>query len=261
MTPTTAQIEELRARITAHASYRLAEDDLEFLESDAARAVRLALEFHRTETYLRAAGIESTVVVFGSARVPSPESGQASAQQIRYYEEGRRFGFELSLRALHTPACHQLVVATGGGPGLMEAANRGAYEAGAPSIGFNIRLPHEQFPNPYITPGLAFSFRYFALRKMHFMFRARALVALPGGFGTLDEVFEALNLVLTRSIEPMPIVLVGREYWQRVLDLDYLAAEGFIDPADQHLVHITDSGTEAAEYVLARCGCEKPKST
>lgn len=261
MTPTDAQIEQLRAQITAHPSYRLAEDDLEFLESDAARAVRLALEFHRTETYLTAAGIESTVVVFGSARVPAPESGLATPRQVGYYEEGRRFGFELSSRALHTAGCHQLVIATGGGPGLMEAANRGAFEAGAPSIGFNIRLPHEQFPNPYITPGLAFSFRYFALRKMHFMFRARALVALPGGFGTLDEVFEALNLVLTRTIEPMPIVLVGREYWQRVLDLDYLATEGFIDLADQELVHLTDSGSEAAEFVLARCGCDKPPPT
>ena len=258
MTPTPAEIEHLRQRILDHPSYRLAEDDLEFLESDAARAVRLALEFHRTDTYLQAAGIESTVVVFGSARVPPPESGRATPRQQHYYEQGRKFGFELSSRALHTANCHQLVVATGGGPGLMEAANRGAFEAGAPNIGFNIRLPHEQFPNPYITPGLAFSLRYFALRKMHFMFRARALIALPGGFGTLDEVFEALNLVLTRTINPMPIVLIGRDYWEQVLDLDYLATEGFIEAQDRALVHFTDSGTEAAEFVLARCGCEKP---
>ena len=260
MTPSPSDLEQLRHQITAHPSYRLAEDDLEFLESDAARAVRLALEFHRAETYLREAGIESTVVVFGSARVPAPESGRATTRQQHYYEQGRRFGFELSQRALHTAGCHRLVVATGGGPGLMEAANRGAFEAGAPSIGFNIRLPHEQFPNPYITPGLAFSFRYFALRKMHFMFRAQALVALPGGFGTLDEVFEALNLVLTQTIAPMPIVLIGRDYWQQVLDLDFLAEEGFIEARDRALVHYTDSGSEAAEFVLTHCGCEKPAS-
>lgn len=260
-TPASPDLERLRQQITAHPSYRLAEDDLEFLESDAARAVRLALEFHRAETYLQTAGIESTVVVFGSARVPAPESDRATPRQQHYYAEARRFGYELSKGAQHTAGCHRLVVATGGGPGLMEAANRGAFEAGAPSIGFNIRLPHEQFPNPYITPGLAFSFRYFALRKMHFMFRARALVALPGGFGTLDEVFEALNLVLTQAAKPMPIVLIGNDYWQRVLDLNYLVAEGFIEPQDRELVHYTDSGSEAAAFVLAHCACEKPAST
>jgi len=149
------------------------------------------------------------------------------------------------------------VIATGGGPGLMEAANRGAAEAGAPTIGFNIRLPHEQQPNPYITPGLAFSFRYFALRKMHFIFRARALVAFAGGFGTLDEVYEALNLVLTRTIDPIPIVLVGSNYWSRMLDLDYLVAGGYIEAKDKALVYLTDSGADAAAYVLARCGCGK----
>ncbi|MFM2109992.1 MAG: LOG family protein [Gammaproteobacteria bacterium] len=242
--------------ILASPSYRLAEDDGDFLESDHARAMRLALEFHRADTYLRAYGIESTVVVFGSARVPSPESEGASDEQRRYYEEARRFGYEMSRGALHTPGCHRLVIATGGGPGLMEAANRGASEAGAPTIGFNIRLPHEQFPNPYITPGLAFRFRYFALRKMHFMFRARALVALPGGFGTLDEVYEALNLVATRTIAPIPIVLVGKDYWRRVAPLDLLASEGYISSVDRDLVHYAESGAEAARYLLERCGCE-----
>ncbi|MFZ9709732.1 MAG: LOG family protein [Steroidobacteraceae bacterium] len=238
-------------------SYRLAEDDTDFLESDGARAIRLALEFHRTETYLQAYGIESTVVVFGSARMPAPEDPVATPRQRQYYEEARRFAYEVSRGALHAPKCHRLVIATGGGPGLMEAANRGASEAGAPTIGFNIHLPHEQFPNPYITPGLAFSFRYFALRKMHFMFRARALVALPGGFGTLDEVYEALNLVLTRTIAPIPIVLVGREYWGRMLDLDYLVEQGFLNAADRSIVQHCETGSEAAAYVLAHCGCEE----
>jgi len=242
--------------ILASPSYRLAEDDGDFLESDHARPIRLALEFHRTDTYLRAYGIESTVVAFGSARVPSPESPEATAEQRHQYEEARRFGYEVSRGALHTTGCYRLVVATGGGPGLMEAANRGASEAGAPTIGFNIRLPHEQFPNPYITPGLAFQFRYFALRKMHFMFRARALVALPGGFGTLDEVYEALNLVSTRTIAPIPIVLVGRQYWERMLPLDELAREGYISAADRALVQHVETGAEAAAYVLSRCGCE-----
>lgn len=238
-------------------SFRLAEDDGDFLESDSARAIRLALEFHRAETYLHEHGIESTVAVFGSARVPAPEDPRATPRQRHDYEQARRFSYDLSRGSLHTPGCHRLVIATGGGPGLMEAANRGAAEAGAPSIGFNIRLPHEQKPNPYITPGLAFSFRYFALRKMHFIFRARALVAFAGGFGTLDEVYEALNLVLTRTIDPIPIVLVGSNYWQRMLDLDYLIEGGYIEARDKSLVHITDSGPDAAAYVLAHCGCEK----
>jgi predicted Rossmann-fold nucleotide-binding protein len=192
--------------ILSSPSYRLAEDDGDFLESDGARAVRLALEFHRADAYLRAYGIESTVVVFGSARVPAPESPS---------------------------------------------------EAGAPTIGLNIRLPHEQVPNAWITPGLAFRFHYFALRKMHFLLRARALVAFPGGFGTLDEVYEALNLVATRSIEPMPIVLVGRDYWSRMLDLGHLVSQRLIGPTEAALVQQFDSGAEAAAYVLAHCGCEK----
>lgn len=240
-------------------SYRLAEDDLDFLESDGARAVRLALEFHRTESYLQSYGIESTVVVFGSARIPAPETGLAHPQ-AHHYEEARRFGFELSRAATHSPGCHRLVVATGGGPGVMEAANRGASDAGAPTIGFNIRLPHEQFPNAWVTPGLAFRFHYFALRKMHFLLRARALVAFPGGFGTLDEVYEALNLVQTGTIAPMPIVLVDREYWARMLDLAFLAENGFADRDDARFVQIVDDGAEAAKIVLARCGCGEPPS-
>lgn len=241
--------------ILASPSYRLAEDDLDFLESDGARAIRLALEFHRTDTYLRAFGIESTVVVFGSARAPAPEDGRDGHPLARHYQQARAFSYALSRDATHVEGCHRLVVATGGGPGIMAAANRGASEAGAPTIGFNIRLPHEQHPNPWITPGLAFRFHYFALRKMHFLLRARALVAFPGGFGTLDEVYEALNLVATRTIEPMPIVLVGREYWARMLDLDHLVAEGLIGAPEAALVHRCETGEEAARHVLAHCGC------
>jgi uncharacterized protein (TIGR00730 family) len=245
------------ATLLSSPSYRLATDDGDFLESDGARAIRLALEFHRADTYLRAFGIESTVVVFGSARVPAPESGGADHPLARWYDEARRFAHDLSKGALHAPGCHRLVVATGGGPGIMEAANRGASEAGAPTIGLNIRLPHEQAPNAWITPGLAFRFHYFAMRKMHFLLRARALVVFPGGFGTLDELYEALNLVVTRTIGPMPIVLVGREYWSRMLDLEYLVSQRVIGADEAALVHWSDSGAEAAAFVLARCGCEK----
>lgn len=251
--------DRLRA-ILASPSYRLATEDDDFLESDGARAIRLALEFHRADTYLHAYGIESTVVVFGSARVPAPESDDRDHPLARWYDEARRFAHDLSKGALHTPGCHRLVVATGGGPGIMEAANRGASEAGAPTIGLNIRLPHEQSPNAWVTPGLAFRFHYFAMRKMHFLLRARALVVFPGGFGTLDEVYEALNLVITRSISPMPIVLVGREYWSRMLDLGYLVQQGVIDAEDADLVHWSDSGAEAAAFVLAHCGCDAPPS-
>ena len=248
--------ERLQA-ILSSPSYRLAEDDGDFLESDSARAVRLALEFHRADTYLRAYGIESTVVVFGSARVPAPEAGTDDHPLARWYGEARRFAHDLSVGATHAPGCHRLVVATGGGPGIMEAANRGASEAGAPTIGLNIRLPHEQVPNAWITPGLAFRFHYFALRKMHFLLRARALVAFPGGFGTLDEVYEALNLVATRTIDPMPIVLVGQDYWARMLDLDHLVSQRLIGAAEAGLVRHFDRGADAAAYVLAHCGCEK----
>jgi hypothetical protein len=222
-------------------SYRLAEEDTAFLETDAARSSRLALEFMRADYYLRQHRINSTVVVFGSAR------------SQRYYEEARRFA---RLMASHCRSArgHDFVITTGGGPGVMEAANRGAFEAGVPTIGLNIRLPREQRPNPYVTPGLALEFHYFALRKMHFLLRARALVAFPGGFGTMDEVYEALNLVETGKIEPMPILLVGRGHWQRMMSFEYLAAEGLIAPEDTGLVRIVDGAEDAARAILARYG-------
>jgi hypothetical protein len=232
-------------------SYRMAEDDPAFLDSDAARASRLALEFMRADFYLHQHRIRSTVVVFGGSRIRAPERARTPKEQAwsRYYEEARSMAHVL---AESTPGDRErdFVVVTGGGPGIMEAANRGATEAGAPSVGFNIQLPHEQAPNRWITPALAFRFRYFALRKMHFLLRAKALVAFPGGYGTLDEVFESLNLVQTRKIQPIPIVLVGREHWQRVVDFDYLVEQGFIDPGERALARIVDTGVEAARVVL-----------
>ncbi len=270
---TDAKTEKIQA-ILDSPSYRLAEDDTTFMESDAARASRLALEFMRADMYLREHRIRSTVVVFGSSRIKSPVQARAALEKLeqasassepvsqlqlaaarrdvamsRYYEEARQLG-SLLARAPRGNDGHHLVVVTGGGPGIMEAANRGAAEAGAPSVGFNIRMPAEQLPNPYITPHLALRFHYFALRKMHFLLRARALVAFPGGFGTLDELFESLNLIQTHEIRPIPIVLVGSEHWQRVIDFEYLVAGGYIDAADRNLVRIVETGHEAAQIVI-----------
>jgi hypothetical protein len=257
-------------------SYRLAEDDTTFLESDAARASRLSLEFMHADTVLREHRIHSTVVVFGSSRIKSPDVARAALDALestnpatappqhrrlmdaarrdlamsRYYDEARELG-RLLARAPRQDDGHHLVVVTGGGPGIMEAANRGAFEAGAPSVGFNIRLPTEQLPNPYITPHLALRFHYFALRNMHFLLRARALVAFPGGYGTLDELFESLNLVQTHEIRPIPIVLVGVEHWRRTIDLNYLVSVRCIDENERDLVHLVETGAEAAQIVLA----------
>lgn len=246
-----AEDERLRA-ILDSPTYRLAEGDTQFMESAAARASRLSLEFMRADTYLREHKIDSTVVVFGGSRIKAPDVARSEREVrlSRYYEEARQFGNILS-RHSRGDGGHHLVVVTGGGPGIMEAANRGAFEAGAPSIGFNIRLPTEQLPNPYISPHLALRFHYFALRKMHFLLRARALVAFPGGYGTLDELFEALNLIQTHEIKPIPIVLVGGEYWRRVVDLQYLVDEGLIDEADRDLVQLVETGEAAAGIVLA----------
>jgi hypothetical protein len=260
--------------ILASPTYRLAEDDTAFMESDAARASRLALEFMRADLHLRQQHINSTVVVFGGSRIKSPEAARqalASVESLqglagdehrrrlerarrdlvysRYYEEARTLARKLGEVGARNSG-HEFVIVTGGGPGIMEAANRGAAEAGAPSIGFNISLPVQQSPNPYITPSLAFRFHYFALRKMHFLLRARALVAFPGGYGTLDELFESLNLVQTQKIQPIPIILVGREYWQQLIDFEYLVKEGFIDAQDRGLMLLVDTGVEAASRIL-----------
>ncbi len=260
--------------ILASPTYVQADQDERFLAEPSARGVRLQLDFLKAEQTLEAAGITHTVVVYGSTRIGEPaalrrrlaraearlaaaptdpelRSAVAAARRLndkaRYYDMAREFG-RLASAASADPRA-RLVVMTGGGPGIMEAANRGAHDAGAESIGLNITLPHEQCPNPYITPQLCFRFHYFAIRKLHFLLRARALVAFPGGYGTFDELFETLTLIQTRKMPAVPIVLVGRNYWDRVVDLDFMVEEGAIDPEDRRLVSYADSATEAWQII------------
>lgn len=275
---------QMQQTIMDGAAYRLAQDDTEFLAEDDLRSLRLQLEWLKPEYALRQNGINSTVVVFGSARLVSHEAARANLKQVeslcstqpddsvleharadarrqlahsRYYEEARRFAKIISSR-FQKEERSDFVIITGGGPGIMEAANRGAYDVGARSIGLNITLPNEQEPNPYTTPELAFQFHYFALRKMHFLMRARALVVFPGGYGTFDELFEVLTLVQTEKIQPMPIVLVGNEYWRRVVDFDFLADEGFISAQDAQLFTRVDTAEEAVAVLEAFYSCQQP---
>ena len=263
--------------ILASPTYRQADQDVDFLNTAATRGVRLQLDYFKPQTCLEQAGVQHTIVVFGSTRIPEPaaarrrlaEARAALAQapddaelrrrvqvaerivaKSRYYEEARRFG-QLVGRSGMGPADSRLVLMTGGGPGMMEAANRGAFDVGAKTVGLNITLPHEQYPNPYLTPELTFRFHYFAIRKLHFLLRARALVVFPGGYGTLDELFEVLTLVQTRKIRPLPIVLVGRDYWQRLIDFDLLVAEGTIDPEDAELFWYAEQAEEIWEGIQA----------
>jgi uncharacterized protein (TIGR00730 family) len=250
-------------------SYRLADEDVAFLGGDAARGARLQLDYLKPETLMERHGIRHTIVVFGGTRVreaaavqrelaelrarPSDRGGGERERRIavlerllaksHYYDVARELG-RLVAHGGTDVAIRDLAVMTGGGPGIMEAANRGAADAGAKSVGLNIRLPHEQYPNPYVTPELCFRFHYFALRKLHFMKRARALVAFPGGYGTLDELFEALTLVQTSTIAPLPIVLVGEQYWRRVVDFDMLVDEGVVDPEDRELFWYAETAQE-----------------
>ena len=247
-------------------SFLLPVEDREFILSDEMRPLRFAMEYAKAELALRKACICSTVVVFGSARIPSPEQlamlrnggdGKPEALKRRavYYDKARAFARLVSLRGGALGAaqgCAENVIATGGGPGIMEAANRGATEAGAPSIGFNIALPVEQEPNAYTTPALTFSFHYFAMRKMHLAMRANALAVFPGGFGTLDELFEILTLLQTRKMPPVPVVLFGREYWRRVVNFDALVEEGCITEADRQLFDIVDEPEEAWDVLCRR---------
>ncbi|MDP8916413.1 MAG: TIGR00730 family Rossman fold protein [Pseudomonadota bacterium] len=232
----------------ASPSYRLAAQDPDFLLGESMRAVRFQLEFSKVEEALKGWGVRSTIVVFGSARVKPDGEGNSG----RWYEEARQFGRLASERGgaiLANPGRpRDNVIATGGGPGIMEAANRGALEAGAPTIGFNITLPHEQFPNPYSTPELTFRFHYFAMRKMHLAMRANALVVFPGGFGTLDELFEILTLRQPGKAPPIPIVLVDETYWRSVVNFDALVEHGMIAPRDLELF----SFAEDAEGVWTR---------
>jgi hypothetical protein len=264
---------------TVSPSYRLAFADHEFLLRDELRPVRLQLELLKPELILQKHKIESTIIVFGSARLPEPgvartraaeaEAAAARApsngalaraakiqrrvaENSKYYEEARRLGSLISNAARSSRDSHCVVV-TGGGPGIMEAANRGAHDAGAESIGLNIVLPFEQQPNQYITPELCFQFHYFAIRKMHFLIRAKALVVFPGGFGTLDELFETLTLIQTMKIKSMPVLIFGREFWSRVVDFDALVEEGVIAPEDLDLFQYVETAEEAAGIIARTC--------
>ena len=245
---------------TRSATYRLAWDDPEFMTRRELRAVRLQLELLKPEMVLAERGIRSTVVIFGGARLPEP-GGEAWAAKnevqkknleanSRFYNEAREFA---RLCSQHSAASYyrEFVVVTGGGPGVMEAGNRGADDVGAPSIGLNIVLPHEQAPNPYVTPSLSFQFHYFALRKMHFLLHARALAAFPGGFGTFDELFELLTLIQTGKIKPIPVLLYGREFWSRVVNFEALVEEGVISRRDLDIFTIVETAEEGWEIVKA----------
>jgi len=229
-------------------SYRLAALDPDFILGDSTRGVRFMLEYQKAEDHLRARGIISTVVVFGSARVREGD---------RWYEAARQFARIASERGgalIDGESGRHHVIATGGGPGIMEAANRGATEAGALSIGFNITLPHEQEPNPWSTPDLTFRFHYFAMRKMHLAMRAAALVVFPGGFGTLDELFEIMTLKQTGKMPAVPIVLYDSAFWRDLLNLDAMAAAKFIRPEDLSLFCYADTPEEAYQRVVDGAG-------
>jgi uncharacterized protein (TIGR00730 family) len=251
-------------------SNRLAFADPEFLLRRETRGLRMQMEMLKPDLAQIARGIEHTVVVFGSARFRSEEESHLQLMQARasgdeaaiakaeilvrnakYYEQSRALAHTITKFSEHKAADQKLFICTGGGPGIMEAANRGAQEAGGISVGLNIALPHEQNPNPHITPNLSFKFHYFALRKMHFMMRAKALVAFPGGFGTLDELFETLTLVQCKKAKPVPIVLFGSNYWKRLLHLDVLVDESVISEEDLDLFTYVDSVDDAWNFIRA----------
>jgi uncharacterized protein (TIGR00730 family) len=268
--------EENYERILLSPSYKLAELDLDLLARPELRPVRLQLELLKPELALLAAGVKSTIVCFGGTQIVEPaeaakrleaarDAAEASpgdaalarrlaraeriAAKAHFYDECREFARMVSTSCQHDKICDYVVI-TGGGPGIMEAANRGAFDVGAKSIGLNITLPEEQHPNPYITPELCFNFHYFALRKMHFLLRAKALIVFPGGFGTMDELFDALTLRQTGKLQPIPIVLYGSEYWKNVIDFTFLADEGVI--ADRHLelLSYADTPEEAWDLIV-----------
>ena len=256
-------------------AYRLAFTDVEFLLQDELRPVRMQLELLKPEMVQKRLGIESTIVIFGSARIPPPEAAelqlaQARAsddaaairratmqlQMSRYYTAAREFAALVTTRSrrLDTP----IYVVTGGGPGIMEAGNRGAHEVGGESVGLNIVLPHEQAPNDYITPELCFQFHYFGLRKMHFLMRSIALVCFPGGFGTLDELFEVMTLIQTGKCRKRPILLFGREFWSRLINFELLIDTGMISPGDVGLFHYVESAEEAWALLEREYGFDQP---
>ena len=262
--------------IVQHPSYREADRDVDFLNQNDTRGVRLQLDYLKAELLLAEHGIAHTIVVFGGTRIAEPRAARrhaaaceaelaadphdsaarrrlATAQRVeansRYYDIARTFGGLVGAASTQARG-GRITVMTGGGPGIMEAANRGAHDLGCKSVGLNIALPHEQYPNPYVAPELCFSFHYFAIRKLHFLLRARALVVFPGGYGTLDELFEVLNLVQTRKIAPLPVVLVGEAYWRRAFDPEFLVDEGTIDPEDRELFWYAETAEETWHGIL-----------
>jgi uncharacterized protein (TIGR00730 family) len=257
--------------LTESRSYLLPVEDKQYLLRDEMRGIRFALEYGKAELALRDWGIRSTIIVFGGARIASPEEAALAMESARtqiekeraerlkklsnYYQVAREFGRIASQRGgafAPTNRWRDNVIATGGGPGIMEAANRGALDVGAPSIGFNITLPEEQRPNSYITPELNFRFHYFAMRKMHLAMRANALAIFPGGFGTMDELFELLTLQQTRKAPPAPIVLFGETYWRRIVNFDALAEEGMITPEDLHLFEFAETAQQGWDSLVRR---------
>ena len=268
---------ELIQTIMKSPTYAIAEEDRNFLNSYEARGIRLELDYLKPELKMKEHGIEHTIVVFGSARIVEKETAMKRLSSIQemlqkkpndrellhelyvaermvgksiYYDDARKFGQLVGKSGKSAEDC-RVTIMTGGGPGIMEAANRGAYDVGAKSVGLNIKLPHEQYPNPYITPDLCFLFRYFAIRKLHFLNRAKALVIYPGGFGTFDELFETLTLIQTRKSQTIPVILVGKSYWQKAIDFEFLKDEGVIAPQDIDIITFADNAEEAWDYILA----------
>jgi uncharacterized protein (TIGR00730 family) len=263
-------------KILRSPSYRLAYKDIDFLTDPKLRPMRMEMELLKPELILKANDVASTIVVFGSTRIVEPaeadrrlERARASlddspddqrrqravARAERIVAKARHYDMAREFAGLVSSACQKngcdYVVVTGGGPGIMEAANRGAFDVKAKSIGLNIRLPQEQQPNPYISPELCFQFRYFAMRKLHFLLRAKALVVFPGGYGTLDELFDAMTLRQTGRMQDIPIIIFGRDYWERVIDFQFLADEGTIDDEDLDLFRYADTAEEAWEMIQA----------
>ena len=227
----------------------MAYENIPFLNTDPCRPVRLQLEYLHPEVMMEKEKIKSTIVLFGSARIPAPENANACqnpklAELTPFYEEARKLAKIVSTTCQTNHECEYVII-TGGGGGIMEAGNRGAHDAGCKSVSLNITLPHEQQPNPYVTEDLCFQFHYFSMRKMHFMLRAKAFCIFPGGFGTFDELFEALTLIQTGKIKRMPVVLVGSKHWKRLIDWDYLAECGLIGPKDLDLITFCDTAEEA----------------
>ncbi len=229
-------------------AYRLAFTDSDFMMREELRPVRLQLELLKPQLVLDERGVKTTVVVMGSARI-RPDGTGADPALMHWYDEARRLAFLITQESLKSYG-RELVVVTGGGPGIMEAGNRGASDAGGQSIGLNIVLPHEQAPNPYVTPDLCFNFHYFAIRKMHLLMRARAICIFPGGFGTLDEMFESLTLIQTGRMKRVPFILFGQEFWDKVIDWQALSDAGLISPGDLDLFRYVDKAEDALEMIL-----------